>query len=185
MTGQMIDMDKEYISVKQYAQLKGVSPQSVYKQLSTKLSTYVVMVGNRKMLKKEVLETLDLKGVESSLNQVDNQVDNQVEKLATSFNNEELIRINKRNEEIIDQLRAEIAEKDKQIKEQSEHIVQLSDRVATLFENSQKIEFSYQLLLNEKNQDNKNDDIDNIIIEDKEDEVKPEKKSFFRRLFNI
>lgn len=183
-------MNNDYISVKEYAQLKGVSPQSVYKQLSTKLATYVVMVENRKMLKKEVLETLNLKGVEKELNQVDNQVDNsvdnQVEKLSTSFNSEELIRINQRNEKIIDELRAQIEEKDKQIKEQSQHIIELSDRVATLFENSQKIEFSYQLLLNEKNQDN---DIENEEISaraiDEAEEIKPEKKGFFRRLFNI
>ena len=175
-------MDKEYISIKEYAQLKGVSPQSVYKQLSTKLSTYVVMVENRKMLKKEVLETLENRGVEAHLNQVDNQV----EKLSTSFNSEELIRINQRNEKLIDELRAQIEEKDKQIKEQSQHIIELSDRVATLFENSQKIEFSYQLLLNEKNQDN---DIENEEISaraiDEAEEIKPEKKGFFRRLFNI
>ena len=186
LIGQTEKMNNDYISVKEYAQLKGVSPQSVYKQLSTKLATYVVMVENRKMLKKEVLETLENKGVEAQFNQVDNQVDNQVEKLSTNFNSEELIRINQRNEKIIDELRAQIEEKDKQIKEQSQHIIELSDRVATLFENSQKIEFSYQLLLNEKNQDNdiENEDISARAIDEAE-EIKPEKKGFFRRLFNI
>ena len=53
-------MDKEkYISIKEYADLRGCSTSAVYKRLSTTLQPYVIMVDGKKMLKSEVLEVED------------------------------------------------------------------------------------------------------------------------------
>lgn len=46
---------EELLSVKELADQAGVSTQAVYKQLATKLQTYIVVVGNKKMLRKSAL----------------------------------------------------------------------------------------------------------------------------------
>ena len=46
---------KEYISIKEFAELAGVSQQAIYKQLNNKLKTYLKVVDNKKMLEKSAL----------------------------------------------------------------------------------------------------------------------------------
>ena len=48
-------MSDELITISEYAKIKGISRQAVYKQLPTKLSKYVVMVDNKKYLQRAVL----------------------------------------------------------------------------------------------------------------------------------
>ena len=48
-------MSDELISIAEYAEIKGITRQAVYKQLSTKLSKFVVMVDNKKYLQRAVL----------------------------------------------------------------------------------------------------------------------------------
>ena len=49
-------MDKEYLSIKEFAELAGVSQQAIYKQLNNKLKKYLKVVDNKKMLNKSALE---------------------------------------------------------------------------------------------------------------------------------
>ena len=49
-------MAKEYISIKEFAELAGVSQQAIYKQLNNKLKTYLKVVDSKKMLDKSALE---------------------------------------------------------------------------------------------------------------------------------
>ena len=48
-------MNDEYISIKEFAELAGISVQAVYKRLNNQLNPYVQLVENRKMLKKSAL----------------------------------------------------------------------------------------------------------------------------------
>lgn len=48
-------MSDEYISIKEFAELAGISVQAVYKRLNNQLNSYVKLVENRKMLKKSAL----------------------------------------------------------------------------------------------------------------------------------
>ena len=48
-------MSDEYISIKEFAELAGISVQAVYKRLNNQLNPYVKLVENRKMLKKSAL----------------------------------------------------------------------------------------------------------------------------------
>ena len=176
-------MEKEYLTIKEYANIKGVSPQAVYKQLSTKLSTYVEMVDGKKMLKIEVLNAEGSTKLKTEFNQVDNSV----EASASTLDNDELARINKRNEEIIDDLRAQLKEKDNQIKKQNEHIVELSNKIAELFENNQKLQLNYQLLLGDgKEKENEIIEV-NVDGAQAREEIneKPIKKGFFKRFFGL
>lgn len=49
-------MNNKYISIKEYAKIRGCSTSAVYKRLSTTLQPYVEVVEGQKMLKIEVLE---------------------------------------------------------------------------------------------------------------------------------
>lgn len=55
-------MQKEYLTVSQFAKKVGVSPQYVYKQLNEgKLSEYVEMVDGKKRIRSEALDTFQKK----------------------------------------------------------------------------------------------------------------------------
>lgn len=68
-------MNKKYISVSEYAKIKGISKQAVYKQLNNKLKKFVVVVDNKKCLDIAVLSVEELNQVEKLLNQPLNQVE--------------------------------------------------------------------------------------------------------------
>ena len=182
-------MDKKYLTPKEYAQIKNCSTQYVYKIMKTKLAPFVETVDNKKCLKIEVLQ---LK-VDNHSTIVDNQVDNQVEHFEEIKEDSELQRINRRNEIIIDELRKQLAEKDEQIKNQSEHIVQLSTKITELFENNQKLQLNYQYLLSngteqQEQQQEKQQYAEEYYQDARAEKVYeeiPKQRSFFKRLFNI
>lgn len=65
-------MEKEkYISVSQYAQIKGISKQAVYKQLNNKLKPFLIVVDSKKCLKIEVLNEVE----QQKLNQVEQPIE--------------------------------------------------------------------------------------------------------------
>lgn len=68
-------MENKFISVSEYATIKGISKQAVYKQLNNKLKEFVVMVENKKLLDIAVLTAEELNQVEQLLNQPLNQVE--------------------------------------------------------------------------------------------------------------
>ena len=72
-------MEKEYLSVKEFARMAGVTEQAVYKQLSNKLKPYVKETEEKKMLDKAALElfAINLTPVEQRLF---NQLEMELEK---------------------------------------------------------------------------------------------------------
>lgn len=58
--------EKEYITVSEYAEIKGISQQAVYKQLKNKLKPFLIIVESKKCLKIEVLNEVE----KQNLNQV-------------------------------------------------------------------------------------------------------------------
>ena len=48
-------MEKEYLSIKEFAAAVGVSQQAIYKQLNNKLKPYLKVVDSKKMLEKSAL----------------------------------------------------------------------------------------------------------------------------------
>ena len=48
--------DKELLTIKEFAELSGRTTQAVYKQLNTKLSPFVKLVNNKKMVEKRALK---------------------------------------------------------------------------------------------------------------------------------
>lgn len=140
-------MKKDYLTIKEVAEKVGVSYQAVYKRLNSTLKDYVVKVEGRKLLKPEVLNEFNLTQSSTVKSTKNSTVEDDFK--PSSLDENEMKRINKRNEDIIDDLRSQIKEKDDQIKQQSEHIIELSGRITELFENNQKLQLNYQLLLGE------------------------------------
>ncbi len=68
-------MENKFISVSEYAKIKGISKQAVYKQLNNKLKEFVVMVENKKFLDIAVLTAEELNQIEQPLNQPFNHVE--------------------------------------------------------------------------------------------------------------
>ena len=175
-------MEKDFLTVKEYAEIKGCSTQYVYRLLQTKLQPFVVVVDGRKCLSSAVLDEEVANNSTNATNKF-NQVANGSCNPSSLADEEELKRINMRNEQIIDDLRAQLKEKDAQIKNQSEHIINLSSQITELFKNNQQLQLNYQLLLSETKEVSyeevrPSDSIENEIIEEE-----PKKKGFLSRFF--
>ena len=187
-------MDKDYLTIREYADIKGVSYHAIYKKLNTTLLPYVKEVKGHKVLKKEVLDDFvnpqNFNVKENLFNVKEkkfNPSDEGVEPSALGVE-EELKRVNARNEELIDDLRAEIKAKDAQLQQMTEKIVDLFETNQRLMENNQKLQLNYQLLLG----DGKNIDVDAEVEEQdargqEKPEIQPEekkkKKGFLSWLF--
>lgn len=175
-------MEKEYLSVKEYAEIKGCSTQYVYRILQTKLQPYVVVVEGKKCLKIEVLDKEETNQPTNSTNQT-NQVANEGFKSSSSSNFEEMKRINERNENLIDDLRAQLKEKDAQLSQLNEKVISLFETNQRLMENNQQLQLNYQLLLG----DGKIKQYEEVNVEgasaEEIVEEEPKRKGFFSRFF--
>lgn len=198
-------MEKDYLSISEYSKLKGVSYQAVYKKLNGIFEPFVVVVNGHKMLKKSILDEnffnksstknfnkTELSSTESSTFEEESST---FEKkgLASSYTQAEIERINRRNEEIIDDLRAQLKDKDAQLKEMSDKIISLFETNQRLLENNQSLQLNYQMLLGattettnevvnaDENEESAPAQEETII----EPEIKENKKGFWKRLFNI
>lgn len=104
-------MDKQYLSILEYAKIKGITPQAVYKQLNNKLKDFLIEVESKKYIKIEALSESELKEVEQQLN-------NEFNNSCQEFNNQIQPFLERQIEEKdkqIERLFQQIAEKDKQI----------------------------------------------------------------------
>lgn len=177
---------KEYYTVKEYAEIKGVSVQAIYKKLNTTLQPYVEIIEGRKVLRSEALS--DFPSSKSST--VENDSTSTFSTRSSTFSEkgypssqtefEELKRKMKKDEELIDDLRSQIKEKDSLLKSQTEQILDLSKRMADITENNQKLQLSYQLLLN-----GNEGEVETFTAREQEEVIKeePKKKGLFSNLF--
>ena len=173
---------KDYYTIKEYAEIKGCTSQYIYRIAHTKLKPYVIEVEGKLCIKKEALEEISNQSTNKETNQP-NTVESGTDKASSFTYEEEIRRINKRNEEIIDELRAEIKDRDARIKEQTDQIVSLSSQITELFRNNQQLQLNYQLLLSDntnKNYEEVNEEgasAEEVIQTDRK------RKGFFSRFF--
>lgn len=173
---------KDFYTIKEYAEIKGCSSQYVYRIAHTKLKPYIVEIEGKLCIKREALEEISNHSTNKKTNQP-TEVGSGAGKASSFTYEEEIRRINKRNEEIIDQLRAEIKDRDARIKEQTEQIISLSSQITELFRNNQQLQLNYQLLLSDNN-DKKYEEV-NVEGASAEEvvEEEPKRKGFFSRFF--
>lgn len=118
-----MENEKQYITVAEYAEIKGISKQAVYKQLNNKLNNYVETVEGKKCLKISVLEE-NIQPHSTKVEQPIQPISTEVEQPIQPF------------------LEAQIKEKDKTIDSllrQIEALQKQNDRLTDLLQNSQML----------------------------------------------
>ena len=173
---------KDYYTIKEYAEIKGCTSQYIYRIAHTKLKPYVIEVEGKLCIKKEALEEISNQSTNKETNQP-TTVESGTDKASSFTYEEEMRRINKRNEEIIDELREQIKDRDARLKEQTEQIISLSSQITELFRNNQQLQLNYQLLLS----DNTNKNYEEVNVEgagaEEVIENDRKRKGFFSRFF--
>ena len=97
-----------YITVKEFAENVGVSPQAIYKRLATDLKKYVKVVDSKKLINIKAYEHFSLKAIDNEFNKVDNELINQLK-------------------EVIDVLKGQLLIKDKQIEELNKRLQECNE----------------------------------------------------------
>lgn len=184
-------MDKNYLTIREVSNIANVSYQAIYQRSKTSLKKYVVEIEGHKYFNKDVLREFKIdNNAEENKKQIksDNKdtfedvLNDNSTPLHYDDNAEEL-------KNIISELRAELKEKNEIIKskdelitEQSKQLIDLTNRVTTLFENSQKLQLQTQFLLGENNSDRLDEQVsrasDEII-----EEIKPKRRGILSRFF--
>lgn len=103
-------MEKEYLSIKEFAKLAKVSPQSIYKRLNqvdSRLNNYVEKVGNQKKI--DIMALKDVYNIE--VEQPIQPGNNQVEQPFKPENQQSS------TDKLLEMLQKQLEEKDKQISE--------------------------------------------------------------------
>ena len=118
-----MENEKQYITVAEYAEIKGISKQAVYKQLNNKLNNYVETVEGKKCLKISVLE--------ESIQPYSTEVEQPIQPVSTEV-----------EQPIQPVWEAQLKEKDKTIDSllrQIEALQKQNDRLTDLLQNSQML----------------------------------------------
>ena len=136
-------MGKEYLTIAEYAEIKGISKQAVYKQLNNKLKDYVEIVENKKRLKISVLEENiqpHSTKVEQPIQPISTKVEQPIQPISTEVE-QPIQPISTEVEQPIQPfLEAQIKEKDKTIDSllrQIEALQEQNTRLTELLHNSQ------------------------------------------------
>lgn len=155
----MIDKTN-YLKISEFATKAGVSRQTIYNDLTGKLTDFVKVIDGIKMLD---IQALSLYGVKDTV-KIDSQFTVKFDNDLTSFLQSQIEEKDKQIEslyKLLDKEKEAVKEKDNQIQEYAEHIREQEKRLADLLEQAQQLNYNNQVLLKEKS----------------------ERKSIFKRLF--
>ena len=129
-----MENEKQYITVAEYAEIKGISKQAVYKQLNNKLNNYVETVEGKKCLKISVLE--------ESIQPYSTEVEQPIQPYSTEVE-QPIQPVSTEVEQPIQPVwEAQLKEKDKTIDSllrQIEALQKQNDRLTDLLQNSQML----------------------------------------------
>ena len=128
---------KQYLTVKEFSELAGISKQAVYSQLSTRLEQFSIQVDNRTMIEKSAFDVF----YSSQLEQVSSQVkSSQVNPNSTQ--NEGLQQGQAKDDiskELIEMLKEEIKKKDQQIEKLQNSLDKAYTQIADMAQKAQYI----------------------------------------------
>lgn len=147
--------DKELLTIKEFAELSGRTPQAIYKQLNNKLSPFVKVVDNKKMLEKRALKEVFDIDIEQQKQQQLNEKTNFESPLYRILKEE----LDAKNEQILN-LQVELISERQHSREQA-------DKLAVFADQAQKLQLAQ------------------MKPQITEEEEKPVKKGFLKRLFGI
>lgn len=155
----MIDKTN-YLKISEFATKAGVSRQTIYNDLTGKLTDFVKVIDGIKMLD---IQALSFYGVKDTV-KLDSQFTVKFDNDLTAFLQSQIEEKDKQIEslyKLLDKEKEAVKEKDNQIQEYAEHIREQERRLADLLEQAQQLNYNNQVLLKEKS----------------------ERKSIFKRLF--
>ena len=110
---------KDYISVKEFAQRTGVSKQAIYQQLNKRLKDYVRVFDGKKCIEESALE-LFLQNDENTKKQSsDKSIEREKDSIESEADKENSI-----ENELIEMLKKQLEEKDKQIADLNKALIQ-------------------------------------------------------------
>lgn len=138
----------EYMSVAEFADCAGCSKQAVYQQLNKKLKPYVKVIDGKKTINSKALREVYGKEIQPESQSVVKEVDQEL------------------NKELIDLLKTQIEEKDRQIEDLHRLLEREQVQVAIAQNKLQELE-------------------DKQRQETAEKQEEPEKKSWIKRLFGV
>ena len=163
-------MNKEYLTIKEFADLKGVSVSSVYKRLKTTLQPFVEEVESKKVLNIKVLEKEGLKPLKENVEEVSTSpLQPSSTPSSTSFFEEQI----KEKDKLIERLNKQLEDLQESNKKKDDFIQEQSRKLTELLE------------LSDKASEVKQEVVEEVIPRavDIEEQTQPEKKSWFKRLF--
>ena len=137
---------ENYISISEYANLKGITKQAVYKRLNKDLKPYLKEFNGKKMLNKAVIALND--STESTAVDKPEMVE-KVEKVEVL---DVLVKQLEMKDKQIEVLQTQLAAANRQIEESARHIQQQSESLTKLLEQSQQLNYNNQVLLKEQNE---------------------------------
>lgn len=138
--------NKKYLKISEFAKMANVSRQTIYNDLSSKLTDFVKIIDNVKYLDSEGLAVYGVKGLTPLDSQFTVKFDNDL----TAFLQSQIEEKDKQIERLysmLDKEREQSKEKDKTIQENNEHIREQEKRLADLLEQSQQLNHNNQVLL--------------------------------------
>lgn len=154
----------ELLTIAKFAELAGVSRQSIYKQMSTRLSKYCKLIDNRKMIEYRALsEVFGVSVEQPSQPKNDNSVNPDVNP-SEPF------------EEIIEMLRNELEVKNRQITTLQEQNIQLTETIAKMSDSLQAAQALHAGTIQQQLEG---------PVEPQSAAPKPTKSGFWGRLFKL
>lgn len=179
-------MKTEYITIKEFAEMAGVSQQSIYKRLNKKdnpLQPYFKEVEGKKFLRKTALALYEVEyaaDIEDELPEKEPEIKPE-EKAAAAAAKPKEKRDN--NERLLDLLEQQLREKDKQLMEKDRQLLekdkQLSSLLDRLEEANQIINQQQQLTALDKKTILEIDEKEETAVEPLKEPELPRKKGFF------
>lgn len=159
----------EYITVKELAELQGVSVQSIYQRFNTTLKPYIKVIKGKKCIDIKALEEvyhLDIKDFKQDIKQ-------DFKEIKQGFKDDTSTDTIKLLQDTLDTLKQQLEQKDKQIAEKDKHIEELTKSLQ--FEQGKSKNLEDRVLLLE----------DQGAAEPSQEPTQAEpKKSWFSRLFS-
>jgi hypothetical protein len=159
--------NREYLTVSEYAEIKGISKQAVYQQLNKQLKEFLILVNGKKCVNISILTADELEKLKL-LKQPDEQPVDKVEQV--ELNQFQAL------------LENQLAEKDKVIEsllKQNEALQEQNTRLTELLHNSQVLLAAEKQLLVQGRSD-----ISKEETEIKDEPLEPKKIGFIKRLFS-
>lgn len=152
-------VDKELLTVKEFAQLSGRTKQAIYKQLNNKLSPFVQTINNQKMLETRALKEIFNIDIEQQKDEKLNDEINLESCLEASLYEILKDELEAKNKQII-HLQGELATERQHNREQA-------DKIAIFADQAQKLQLAQ------------------MKPQISENEEEPKKKGLFKRLFKL